>query len=103
MAITKDVNVYILFQVSGNITNTGHSVIFRVEQNPRQQVNLTGGPLSYKYQFEELHIHYGIGNSQGSEHTLNGYAFPAEVIIIYMQYTAKRTFVQSHHAVQDVK
>lgn len=66
-------------QVSGSITNTGHSVIFTVENSTRHHINVTGGPLSYKYQFHEIHIHYGLHDQFGSEHSINGYAFPAEV------------------------
>jgi hypothetical protein len=42
-------------------------------------VNLTGGPLSYRYQFQEIHIHYGLHDQFGSEHSVEGYSFPAEV------------------------
>lgn len=34
---------------------------------------------AYRYQFEEIYIHYGIENNQGSEHQIQGYAFPGEV------------------------
>lgn len=91
------------------MTNTGHSVMFytgpwyddgaepdgggsRGEDNflsanigggspssPRTLVNITGGPLSYRYQFHEIHIHYGMRDDIGSEHTIDGYSFPAEV------------------------
>lgn len=46
---------------------------------PKTLVNITGGPLSYRYQFHEIHIHYGMRDDAGSEHTVDGYAFPAEV------------------------
>lgn len=59
--------------------NTGHSVIFTVDNDTRHHINVTGGPLSYKYQFQEIHIHYGLHDQFGSEHSINGYAFPAEV------------------------
>lgn len=42
-------------------------------------VNVTGGPLSYRYQLTEAHLRYGIVDLLGSEHTINGRAFPAEV------------------------
>lgn len=67
------------FQVSGSISNTGHSVIFTVDNDTHHHINVTGGPLSYKYQFQEIHIHYGLHDQFGSEHSINGYAFPAEV------------------------
>jgi hypothetical protein len=96
----------LLLQISGTIANTGHSVIFTVDnetiynsygsslssmgmgssssssnmQNSNQiPVNLTGGPLSYRYRFHEIHIHYGLHDQFGSEHSVEGYTFPAEV------------------------
>lgn len=67
--------------------NTGHSVIFTVDNDTRHHINVTGGPLSYKYQFQEIHVHYGLHDQFGSEHSINGYAFPAEVrnfILIFL-------------------
>lgn len=63
--------------------NTGHSVIFSVDNDTRHHINVTGGPLSYKYQFQEIHVHYGLHDQFGSEHSINGYAFPAEVRKLY--------------------
>uniref|UniRef100_T1HLI3 Alpha-carbonic anhydrase domain-containing protein n=1 Tax=Rhodnius prolixus TaxID=13249 RepID=T1HLI3_RHOPR len=65
--------------VNGVLTNTGHSVLFRVDNTTRQHVNFTGGPLSYKYQLHHIHIHYGLDDGMGSEHTINGHTFPAEM------------------------
>lgn len=74
------------FQISGTIANTGHSVIFTADnetsllyEGPQTPVNLTGGPLSYRYRFQEIHIHYGLHDQFGSEHSVAGYSFPAEV------------------------
>ncbi|KAH0999828.1 hypothetical protein HUJ04_013595, partial [Dendroctonus ponderosae] len=68
-------------RVSGTMMNTGHSVIFTVYNDTHSHINVTGGPLSYRYQFQEIHIHYGLHDQFGSEHSINGYAFPAEVSI----------------------
>lgn len=51
----------------------------QANSSPRVLVNITGGPLSYRYQFHEIHIHYGMRDEIGSEHTIQGYSFPAEV------------------------
>ncbi|CAL1277081.1 unnamed protein product, partial [Larinioides sclopetarius] len=69
-------------RVSGVLTNTGHSVAFRVS-NPQTSVpiNISGGPLSYKYRFHELHLHYGRTDDRGSEHTVSGTSFPGELQI----------------------
>lgn len=66
-------------QVSGTLFNTGQSVIFKVEKGTKHPVNITGGPLVYKYRFEDLYIHFGDANNQGSEHQIAGNTFPAEV------------------------
>lgn len=59
--------------------NTGQSLVFRVDKDTKQHVNISGGPLAYRYQFEEIYIHYGTENNQGSEHQIHGYTFPGEV------------------------
>ncbi|XP_076041413.1 carbonic anhydrase-related protein A [Oratosquilla oratoria] len=66
-------------RISGTLLNTGQSVIFRVEKGTTEHVNITGGPLIYKYRFEELYMHFGLENNQGSEHQINGITFPAEI------------------------
>lgn len=65
--------------MDGVICNTGHSVVFYLENGTKNHINITGGPLSYKYQVYEIHVHYGQQDEMGSEHSINGYAFPAEV------------------------
>ncbi|XP_055297178.1 carbonic anhydrase-related protein 10 [Sitodiplosis mosellana] len=66
-------------KVSGVLQNTGQSLVFRIDKDTKQHVNISGGPLAYRYQFEEIYIHYGIENSQGSEHKIHGYHFPGEI------------------------
>ncbi|XP_066908130.1 carbonic anhydrase-related protein 10 [Halyomorpha halys] len=68
-------------RVDGILSNTGHSVLFRVDNNTRNHVNFTGGPLSYRYQLDHIDIHFGLHDSIGSEHTINGQSFPAELQI----------------------
>lgn len=92
--IRSNVCSCVSLQISGTITNTGHSVIFTADNEtssgygggngggggvPQTPVNLTGGPLSYRYRFQEIHIHYGLHDQFGSEHSVEGYTFPAEV------------------------
>lgn len=38
-----------------------------------------GGPLTKKYKFEQFHFHWGGHDSEGSEHTVEGKMYPAEV------------------------
>ncbi|XP_078064893.1 carbonic anhydrase-related protein 10-like, partial [Mustelus asterias] len=61
--------------------NTGHYVTFRLD--PEYLVNVSGGPLSYSYCLEEIRLHFGSVDSQGSEHWIGGKSFPAEVHLIH--------------------
>ena len=44
-------------------------------------VNITGGPLQYQYQAEQLFLHWGRqgGSEGGSEHSINHQTWPAEL------------------------
>lgn len=79
-----------VFQVSGVLQNTGQSLVFRIDKDTKQHVNISGGPLAYRYQFEEIYIHYGIENSLGSEHKIHGYHFPGEVSTLRAKSTPLR-------------
>lgn len=68
--------------MSGLLYNTGQSLVFRVDKDTKQHVNISGGALAYRYQFEEIYIHYGMKDEQGSEHRIKGYTFPGEVSIL---------------------
>ncbi|XP_034251199.1 carbonic anhydrase-related protein 10-like isoform X2 [Thrips palmi] len=65
--------------ISGSLHNTGQSLVLRVNQDSKHHVNISGGPLDYRYQLQEGYIHYGNTDGQGSEHRVNGYQFPAEI------------------------
>ncbi|XP_050740237.1 carbonic anhydrase 2-like [Eriocheir sinensis] len=55
------------------VTNTGHAV----EINSTIQASVSGGNLPGKYIFSQVHFHFG------SEHTVNGNRFPAEVHLVH--------------------
>lgn len=78
--------------MSGTLQNTGQSLVFRIDKDTKHHVNISGGPLAYRYQFEEFYIHYGIENHQGSEHQIHGYSFPGEVSFFNFQTAIIRTF-----------
>lgn len=66
-------------QVSGILSNTGHDVRLVIDEPGPNYINITGGPLSYQYRASEILFHFGNVEKQGSEHTINGVNFPAEV------------------------
>merc|ERR1712227_26377 len=59
--------------VAGKLKNTGQSLVFILD-NGQVGVNMTGGPLQYQYQAEQLFLHWGREGSSsvgGSEHSVN--------------------------------
>ncbi len=64
-------------QINGNLQNFGRGILFKVSSN--RTVILSGGPLSYQYTLKEIILHYGREDDRGSEHTISGHQFPAEI------------------------
>jgi hypothetical protein len=82
------------YRVNGILENNGHSVVFHLNNNQQESetsslinsgssaqstINISGGPLSYSYNFHSLHLHFGRTDSYGSEHSIAGLSFPGEV------------------------
>jgi len=64
--------------ISAVLTNTGQSLVLRAGEG-EIAVNITGGPLAYKYTFQEMIFHWGEKGFPGSEHSVNEFSFPAEI------------------------
>ncbi|KAK0144262.1 Carbonic anhydrase 4 [Merluccius polli] len=63
------------------ITNTGRTVKVAL-----QDLTVSGGGLSTKYQSLQFHLHWGNGDAvPGSEHTVNGMRYPMEMHIVNMK------------------
>jgi len=73
----KLLTFHVQLKVTGTLLNTGRGLVFRVNQN--KSVIFTGGPLSYQYKLTEMVLHYGRQDERGSEHTISGRQFPAEI------------------------
>ncbi|CAG7717195.1 unnamed protein product [Allacma fusca] len=65
--------------IRGVLRNTGQTLVLTVDRASPVRVNISGGPLTYRYQFEELYIRFGPEDVVGSEHLIQGIAFPAEL------------------------
>ena len=76
--------------------NTGQSLVFRPDTGPKHSlaVNVSAGPLAYRYQIEEVFLHYGTDNSHGSEHRIQGNAFPAEVCTLSKVFSIRLWYVK---------
>ena len=44
---------------------------------------MSGGPLEGEYQLAQFHAHWGGENARGSEHTVDGKAFSAELHLVH--------------------
>lgn len=62
--------------------NNGHSASIRLEFPKQKQIVLKGGPLIGNYILDNIHWHWGDTDCAGSEHTLNGRRFAAEVHLV---------------------
>lgn len=89
-------------KVSGILHNTGQSLVFRVDKDSKHPVNISGGPLAYRYQFEEIYIHYGIENRLGSEHQIYGYTFPAEIQLYGFNKELYHNMTEAQHKPQGI-
>ena len=64
--------------VSFTESNNGHSLKVSFDSHI---YNVSGGGLPGIYTTVQFHLHWGSNNSQGSEHTLDGKKFSAEVCL----------------------
>ncbi|XP_042858782.1 carbonic anhydrase 7-like [Penaeus japonicus] len=46
---------------------------------------ISGGNLGSKYTFAQFHFHWGSVHTQGSEHTINGLQYPAELHLVHFK------------------
>lgn len=68
--------------ISGKLTNTGHSVQF----SPEARIDapeIYGGMLDQSYRFIQYHFHWAQKDNEGSEHTLGGLRYPAELHLVH--------------------
>ncbi|XP_046970863.1 carbonic anhydrase-related protein 10 isoform X1 [Vanessa cardui] len=89
-------------KVSGVLQNTGQSLVFRVEKDSKHQVNISGGPLSYRYQFEEIYFHYGLDDNRGSEHQIDHHTFPGEIQLYGFNKELYHNMSEAQHKSQGV-
>uniref|UniRef100_A0A182QJE7 Alpha-carbonic anhydrase domain-containing protein n=1 Tax=Anopheles farauti TaxID=69004 RepID=A0A182QJE7_9DIPT len=89
-------------KISGTLHNTGQSLVFRVEKDTKQHVNISSGPLAYRYQFEEIYFHYGTDNNQGSEHHIHGYSFPGEIQLYGFNKELYHNMSEAQHKAQGI-
>jgi len=65
--------------------NKGNTLkLYAVSNNNHTKALLGGGPLTVKYEFVEMHFHWGdSSNYQGSEHSIDGQKYPLELHMVH--------------------
>ncbi|XP_071959708.1 carbonic anhydrase 2-like [Antedon mediterranea] len=64
-----------------NVVNNGHTFTVSVAQTDENDI--TGGPLEHKYELAQFHCHWGSKDDIGSEHTVNGKQYSAELHFVH--------------------
>lgn len=54
---------------------------------------ITGGKLKDKYQLLQIHAHWGKNSHSGSEHTINGKTYPAEIHLVHWNIKYKKASI----------
>lgn len=76
------VYIYEYIQVGGLLVNTGRGMKVIVDEPSPHHVHVWEGPLAFQYRVYEIHFHYTSTDSLGSEHTIDGRAFPMEIQLL---------------------
>ncbi|KAI7797204.1 hypothetical protein IRJ41_020222, partial [Triplophysa rosa] len=79
--------------VGGTMYNTGRHVSLRLDKE--HLVNISGGPVTYSHRLEEIRLHFGSEDGQGSEHLLNGQAFSGEVQLIHYNHELYTNYTEA--------
>lgn len=70
------------------MTNNGHTVSVAVTGNATISLGVPG--LTGVYNLVQFHLHWGTVDAQGSEHTVGGSPFPAEIHLVHLHETYER-------------
>uniref|UniRef100_A0A7E4W3J6 Carbonic anhydrase n=1 Tax=Panagrellus redivivus TaxID=6233 RepID=A0A7E4W3J6_PANRE len=69
-----------------NLTNNGHTVIGTgFDTWGPYQPYIFGGGLKYKYNLVQFHLHWSSNDSTGSEHTVGGLHYSAELHLVHVR------------------
>jgi len=75
--------------------NAGHTFQLDYDGGRRDGNKLSGGPLKTTYALLQAHCHWGDRDDFGSEHTVNGKAYPAELHFVHYAKEKYGTFQEA--------
>lgn len=74
--------------ITGIIKNNGHSPTVTLSNDT--SIKLFGGTLPNEFYLKQMHFHFGCDSTTGSEHRIDGIAYPLELHLVFWDNT---TFV----------
>ena len=69
--------------MDGELENNGHVLQFNVAAADIGKFSISHAQLANTYHLAQFHFHWGSTNDQGSEHTINGVAYPMEMHLVH--------------------
>ncbi|XP_052821636.1 putative carbonic anhydrase-like protein 1 isoform X3 [Octopus bimaculoides] len=69
-------------RIDAMLMNTGRDVTMAIREDPSNYITILTGPFSYRFRIYQLKIHFGTVDNAGSEHTIGGQSFAAEIHLI---------------------
>ena len=71
-------------QLAAQVENNGHTVQLTFKDGPDKDIWVKDGEVSQtKYEFAQAHFHWGDNDQRGSEHKIDGKAFPMEMHLVH--------------------
>lgn len=64
---------------NAEVSNTGSSIKVQI----KEVSEIKGGPLEGTWRLEQFHLHWGSSNDRGSEHTIDGKTYAAELHLVH--------------------
>ncbi|XP_032830553.2 carbonic anhydrase 2 [Petromyzon marinus] len=74
--------------------NNGHSFSVEYDDSGEKCV-LSGGPLPNPYKLKQFHFHWGAADGSGSEHTVAGKTYSAELHLVHWNSAKYKSFAEA--------
>merc|ERR1740123_315817 len=69
---------------TGSISNNGHTLVFGFENGATPYIMGGRLPAGERFDFLQMHWHWGSDSSKGSEHTIDGKEYPIEIHLVHV-------------------
>ena len=69
--------------LKSSLENNGHAIMLKPFPSQNYPPKISGGGLDGTYEFAQLHFHWGDSENKGSEHQIDGQAFPMEAHLVH--------------------